>query len=56
MQTYLFIGGGKDDLLYPAPIGAESSQLPVGVTDKESYISSTLSVSDVPTQSTFMRT
>jgi hypothetical protein len=44
MQTYLFIGGGKDGLSYPAADDAEAVQLPVSVTGRETYIRSTLSV------------
>ena len=47
MQTYLFIGGDKDGLSIPAPSGVETVQLPLGVTGRETYTRSTLSVSDV---------
>ena len=47
MQSYLFIGGVKDGLNIPAPDGAESVQLPLGVTSLETYIRSTLAVDDV---------
>ena len=47
MQCYLFFGGNQDSLNIPAPEGAESVQLPPGVTDKETYIRSTLSLGDV---------
>ena len=47
MQHYLHIGGDKDSLSYPAPDGAESVQWQLGVTDKETYNRSTLSVGDV---------
>jgi hypothetical protein len=46
MQRYLFIGGNQDSLSLPTPDGAESVQTPSGVTDKETYTRSTLSVSD----------
>jgi hypothetical protein len=47
MQCYLFFGGNQDSLNIPAPSGAESVQLSSGVTDKETYIRSTLSLGDV---------
>jgi hypothetical protein len=47
MQHYLHIGGDKDSLSFPVPDGAETVQWPVGVTDKETYNRSTLSVRDV---------
>jgi len=47
MQSYLFIGGVKDGLNIPAPDGAESVQLPLGVTSLETYVRSTLAVDDV---------
>jgi hypothetical protein len=47
MQAYVFIGGGKDGLNIPAPDGAETVHLPVGVMDKESYARATLTVDDV---------
>lgn len=43
MQNYLFIGGGKDGLSYPAPDNAESVQLP-GATGSERYIRDSLAV------------
>jgi hypothetical protein len=46
MQRYLFIGGGKDGLSFPAPDGAETVQMPVGVTDSETYVRESLSVGD----------
>jgi alpha-D-ribose 1-methylphosphonate 5-triphosphate synthase subunit PhnH len=36
-------------LSYPAPDGAETVQLPLGVTDKETYIRLALSLVDVST-------
>jgi hypothetical protein len=47
MQHYLHIGGDKDSLSFPAPDDAESLQWQLGLTDKETYNRSTLSVSDV---------
>jgi hypothetical protein len=47
MQHYLHIGGGKDSLSFPAADGAETVTWPVGVTDKETYHCSTLSLGDV---------
>jgi len=41
MQTYLFIGGGKDGLSITAPDGAESVQL-----SRETYIRDTFAVGD----------
>ena len=46
MQNYLFIGGSKDGLRLPAPDGAESVQMPLGVTELENYRRETLSVGD----------
>ena len=54
MQRYLFIGGGKGGLSFTAPDGAETLQMPVGVTDSETYVRESLSVGDayhdLPTQ------
>jgi len=47
MQYYLHIGGDKDSLSFPAPDDAESLQWQLGLTDKETYHRSTLSVGDV---------
>ena len=44
MQYYLHVGGGKDGMSYPAADDAETVQWPVAVTDRETYIRSTLSV------------
>ena len=44
MQSYLFIGGGKDGLSIPTTDDAEFVQWPVGVTDKETYARESLSV------------
>jgi len=46
MQYYLHIGG-KDSLSFPAPDDPESMQWLLGLTDKETYNRSTLSVGDV---------
>jgi len=43
MQSYLYIGGHQDGLSIPTPDGAESVQLPSGVTGKVTYTRSTLS-------------
>ena len=47
MQSYLFIGGKRDNLNVPVPPDLESVQLPAGVTGKETYIRETLAVGDV---------
>ena len=47
MQHYLHIGGGKDSLNFPAPDDAESMQWQLGLTDKEIYKRSMLSIGDV---------
>jgi hypothetical protein len=47
MQSYLHIGGDKDDLSFPAADDAETLQWPSGLTDKETYVRSTLAVGDV---------
>jgi hypothetical protein len=47
MQHYLHIGGDKDSLSFPAPDDAESLQWRLGLTGKEMYNRSTLSVGDV---------
>jgi len=46
MQSYLIIGGSWDSLNVPAPDEPELYELPSGVTDKETYTRSTLSVGD----------
>ena len=46
MQNYLYIGGNQDSLSVPTPDGAESVQAPSGVTGRETYTRSTLSVGD----------
>ena len=48
MESYLCIGGNHDGLDIPAHAAAESVQIPVGVTGKEAYHRSTLSVEDAP--------
>ena len=47
MQSYLCIGGNHDGLDIPAHAATESVQVPLGVTGKETYNRSTLSVGDV---------
>jgi hypothetical protein len=47
MQSYLYFGGNQDILNIPTPDGAESVQFPSGVTDRDVYNRSTLSVGDV---------
>jgi len=47
MRHCLHIGGGKDSLSYPAAEDAETLTWLVGVTGKETYNRSTLSVGDV---------
>lgn len=46
MQTYLFIGGNWDGLNIPVADDSESVELPVGVTGRETYMRSTLSLCD----------
>jgi hypothetical protein len=47
MQGYLLIGGSHDSLNYPAHADAESIYLPVGVTGREEYNRSTLTLGGV---------
>ena len=47
MQPYLHIGGNMDGLTHPVPNDAETVEWRVGVTGKETYICSTLSLGDV---------
>jgi hypothetical protein len=47
MQSHLFIGGNYNGLDVLAADDEETVQLPVGVTDKETYVRSTLTVGDV---------
>jgi hypothetical protein len=49
MQPYLFIGGHLDGLSIPAPDNAESTQMPVGVTGRETYVRETLFVGNAST-------
>jgi hypothetical protein len=49
MESYLLIGGNSDSMSIPARHGAESVKLPVGITCKEVYNRSTLTVGDVST-------
>jgi len=45
-ESYLCVGGNNDGLDYPAHACAETVQLPVSVTDQETYILDSLSVGD----------
>jgi hypothetical protein len=47
MQSYLCIGGHHDGLDYPAHADAPTIQWQVGLTEKETYTRSTLSVGHV---------
>ena len=47
MQPCLLIGGSHDSISYPAHADAETIYLPVGVTCREEYNRSALSVGDV---------
>ena len=47
MQTYLFIGGGKDGISIPLASATDTIQLPAGVTSLETYIRDSLSVDGV---------
>jgi hypothetical protein len=47
IQSYLCIGGNHDGLNYPAHAGAETIEWPIGITGRETYKRSTLSVGDV---------
>jgi len=49
MQGYLHIGGNDDGLTHPVPNDAETIQWPVGITGKDTYHRTTLSVEDVST-------
>jgi len=46
MQSYFFIGGAHDGLIFPAADDADFVQWPVGVTDSEVYARESLSVGD----------
>jgi hypothetical protein len=43
MQSYLFIGGGKDGLNIPVADNMDAIELPAGVTSSEGYIRNFLS-------------
>ena len=43
MQSYLFIGGGKDGLNIPVADDMDAIELPAGVTSSEGYIRNLLS-------------
>ena len=47
MESHLFIGGAHDGLNMPVVDGMDAVRLPVSVTDRETYIRSTLTVGDV---------
>jgi hypothetical protein len=49
MQPCLLIGGNNDSLNYPAHADAETIFVRVGVTGRDEYNRSTLSVGDVST-------
>jgi hypothetical protein len=44
MESHLFIGGAHDGLNMPVVDGLDALRLPVSVTDRETYIRSTLTV------------
>jgi hypothetical protein len=44
MESYLFIGGAHNGLNMPVVDGLDAVRLPVSVTDRETYIRSTLTV------------
>jgi len=44
MQSYLFIGGGKDGRRIPVADEPDTIKLPAGVTEIENYVRETLSV------------
>jgi len=44
MENHLFIGGAHDGLNMPVVDGLDAVRLPVSVTDRETYIRSTLTV------------
>jgi len=44
MQSYLFIGGGKDGCRIPLAGEPDTIQLPADVTEKEAYVRETLRV------------
>lgn len=49
MQSYLCIGGNHDGLDWPAHAAEETVTISLGVTGKETYHRSTLSLGDVAT-------
>jgi hypothetical protein len=46
MQSYFFIGGAHDGLIFPVADDVDFVQWPVGVTDSEVYARESLSVGD----------
>ena len=46
MQSYLFIGGGKDGRRITLADEPDTIQLPARVTEKETYVRETLGVGD----------
>ena len=46
MTSYLHIGGNEDGLSHPVPNDAGTVEWRLGVTGKETYVHSTLSVGD----------
>jgi len=46
MESHLFIGGAHDGLNMPVVDGLDAVRLPVSVTDRETYIRSTVTVGD----------
>jgi hypothetical protein len=46
MESHLFIGGAHDGLNMPVVGGLDAVQLPVSVTDRETYIRSRVTVGD----------
>jgi len=44
MESHLFIGGAHDGLNMPVVDGLDAVRLPVSVTDRETYIRSTLTI------------
>ena len=46
MESHLFIGGAHDGLNMPVADDLDAMQLPVSVTDRETYIRSTVTVGD----------
>ena len=56
MKSHLFIGGTHDGLNMPVVDGLDAVRLPVSVTDRETYIRSTLTVGHASVMSTNIRT